>query len=390
MKFIDELNLKGKKVFIRADLDVPLDDSGKITDDHRVRCAAPTIQYVIANGGSAIVAGHMGRPKGKKVANMSTICVVPVLESLLNVKVKHVDDCVGAEVEAAAEKLQPGEVLILENLRFHDAESNNDPEFSRQLAALADVYVNNAFATAHRAHASTYGMAQFFKEKCAGFVIKSEMEFFNKSLKNPQRPLVAIFGGAKVSSKLKAIENVKKLADAIIVGGAMANTFFKAQGLECGKSLVEDDLLETAKKILNEESTCKIILPIDVVIANKLEKGVSNKKTVKVNSIPADMMALDIGEESLKLFSKIIGDAKTIIWNGPMGAFETPDFSAGTFGLVDILVKSKAIRVAGGGDTDLALHQKEAVDKIDYVSTGGGAFLTLLEGESLVALEVLE
>lgn len=389
MKFIDQLDLKGKKVFIRADLDVPLDENGKITDDHRVQCAAPTVKYVLDHGGAAIVAGHMGRPKGKKVASMSTKCVVPVFEQLLKAKISHVEDCIGAEVETAAKELKPGEVLVLENLRFHNQESDNDLEFSKQLAKLADVYVNNAFATAHRAHASTYGMAQFFKEKCAGLVIKSEIDFFNKALKNPQRPLVAIFGGAKVSSKLKAIENVMKVADAIIIGGAMANTFFKAQGLECGKSLVEDELLETAKKILSEQSNCKLILPVDVVIADKLEKGVSIN-TVKANAIPNDKMALDIGSESLKLFAKVIDDAKTIIWNGPMGAFETPEFSQGTFGLVDILVASKATRVAGGGDTDLALHQKHALDKMDYVSTGGGAFLTLLEGESLIALEALD
>lgn len=388
MKFIDELDLKGKKVFIRADLDVPLDDAGNITDDHRVRCAAPTVKFVIDNGGSAIVAGHMGRPKGKVVSTMSTKCVAPVFEELLKTKVMHINNCVGAEVTSAAKNLKAGEVLVLENLRFHNEEEQNSAEFSKQLASLADVYVNNAFATAHRAHASTYGMATYFKEKCAGLVIKSEIDFFNKALKNPQRPLVAIFGGAKVSSKLKAIENVKKAADAIIIGGAMANTFFKAQGLECGKSLVENDLLETAKKILAEESNCKIILPVDVVVAEKLESG-SPKSTVKINAIPKDKMALDVGPESVKHFAKIIEDAKTIIWNGPMGAFETPDFSEGTFGLVDILVNSKAIRVAGGGDTDLALHQKHAVDKMDYVSTGGGAFLTLLEGEKLVALEAL-
>ncbi|MDD2942676.1 MAG: phosphoglycerate kinase [bacterium] len=389
MKFVDQLNLKGKKVFIRADLNVPLKD-GKVADDHRIRSAMDTVNYVLSQGASVVLASHLGRPKDKPEAAYSLAPVAKRIEEISDREVIFAPDCVGPEVEALAAALQPGQILLLENLRFHAEESANDREFSRKLACLAEVYVNDAFGTAHRAHASTAGMTEFMAEKAGGLTIKSETEYFAKAFENPAHPLVAIMGGAKMETKIKAIRHVATKADVILVGGAMANTFFKAQGYGVGKSLVEDALLDTAREIIEEfkSGSCKLVIPVDVVCSETFAAGATT--TVRaIDAIGENEMAVDIGPETVKLFCQYIDSAKTIIWNGPLGAFEITEFSAGTFGVVDALAETSALTVIGGGDTDLALHQRHAFEKMDYVSTGGGAFLKLLEGKTLPALAVL-
>ena len=390
MKYIDQLQLEGKTVFVRADLNVPLDENGKIAEETRIKATVPTVKYALDHGAKVVLASHLGRPKGKD-ASQSLKPVAARLQELLGVPVTMAEDCIGPEVEAQAKALKPGSVLLLENLRFYKEEEKNDPAFAEKLSKLAEVYVNDAFATAHRAHASTAGMVPFMKICAGGFTLKDELEYFKKAFANPERPFVAVFGGAKVSTKLDAIKNVGTRANRIVLGGAMANTFFAADGLQVGKSLHEPDLLGTAretKKFLSEKG-CELILPVDVVVASELKSGVPTK-IVDIDKIPPDMMALDIGPKTVELFAGALADAKTIIWNGPMGAFETPEFASGTFAIVDLLCESKALTVVGGGDTDLALHQKHAFDKMDYVSTAGGAFLCMLEGAPLPAVEALE
>lgn len=391
MKSIEDLNLSSKKVLVRSDLDVPMDKDGNIADDHRIKAAVDTITYLTDKNARVIIAGHMGRPKGERVASLSLKPVGERLSALLKKEVRFVDDCVGDTVKEATEELKDGEVMLLENVRYHKGEESNDPLFSRALSELCEVYVNNAFATAHRAHASTAGIAQFVKEKAAGFTLRDEVEYFNRSCLSPARPLVAIFGGAKVSTKIKAIKNVGTFADSVIVGGAMANTFLVAQGHKVGKSLYEPDLVETAKETLAwfADKGKALLLPLDVMIAPALKSGVKHE-IVAVQDIPDEMLAVDIGPKTLADFKTVIDSSKTVIWNGPMGAFEIPEFSTGTFGLVDILCESSALTVVGGGDTDLALQQKNAFDKMDFVSTAGGAFLTLLEGKKLPGVEALE
>jgi len=390
VKYIDQLQLDGKTVFVRADLNVPLDENGKIAEETRIKATVPTVKYALDHGAKVVLASHLGRPKGKD-ASQSLKPVASRLQELLGVPVTMADDCIGPEVEAQAKALKPGSVLLLENLRFYKEEEKNDAGFAEKLSKLAEVYVNDAFATAHRAHASTAGMVPFMKVCAGGFTLKDELEYFKKAFANPERPFVAVFGGAKVSTKLDAIKNVGTRANRIVLGGAMANTFFAADGLQVGKSLHEPELLNTAretKKFLSDKG-CELILPVDVVVASELKAGVPTK-VVDIDKIPGDMMALDIGPKTVKLFEQALADAKTIIWNGPMGAFETEAFASGTFAIVDILSAAKGLTVVGGGDTDLALHQKHAFDKMDYVSTAGGAFLCLLEGAPLPAVEALE
>lgn len=389
MKYINQLQLQDKTVFIRADLNVPL-ENGQITDDNRIKASVPTIKFALQQGAKVILASHLGRPKGLDLSQ-SLKPLVPRLEELLQTKVSLAPDCVGPEVEALAAKLEPGTVLLLENLRFHAEEEKNDAEFAASLAKLAEIYVNDAFATAHRAHASTAGMVKHFAIAAGGFTLKDELEYFAKALSKPERPLAAIFGGAKVSDKIQAICNVGKKADMILIGGAMANTFLAARGFSVGKSLHEAEQLDTARKAeeLLKSHHCRLVLPVDLVVAKELKAGVA-KRVVPVDQIPADEMALDIGPRSVEAFASALSEAKTIIWNGPMGAFETPDFAGGTFALVDVLSQSPALTVVGGGDTDYALHQRHAFDKMSYVSTAGGAFLCLLEGKNLPAVEALK
>ncbi len=390
MKYIDEVELSGKRVVIRADFDVPLDENGKVVNDTRIEAALPTIRLALEKGGKVILLAHMGRPKGRD-EKLSLRSVLPVLSERLGCKVEFGDDCIGADAESKAAKLLPGGVLLLENVRYHGEEEKNDPKFAEALAKLADVYVNNAFATAHRAHASTAGIVKYVPIAVGGLTLKNELSYFAKAFENPARPLVAIFGGAKVSTKIDAIRHVGKKANRIVVGGAMANTFFASRGLNIGKSLYEPEAVQTARdteKMLGDLG-CELLLPVDVVVGDKLAPG-AKVQTVDVRSVPADMMALDIGPKSIELFKSGIQDAKTIIWNGPMGAFETPGFSAGTHAIVHALSESPALTVVGGGDTDLALEQCDAAENMDYVSTAGGAFLCLLEGAPLPAVDALK
>ena len=393
MQYIDQLDkslLKNKKVFIRADLNVPIDETGKVADDTRLTASIPTIKYVIEAGGAVVLASHLGRPKGKVNDKYSLKPIAHRLTELMGVDVIMASDCIGQDVLQKAQSLKSGQILLLENLRFHNEEEDNDEQFAKQLSSLADVYVNDAFATAHRAHASTAGITKFVNVKVGGFTLKDELEYFAKAFTNPKRPLVAIFGGAKVSTKMEALRNVGQNANRIIIGGAMANTFFAAQGHGVGRSLYEPAEVQNAKEIKEhlEKIGCEIVLPIDVVVASELKSGLPTH-TVSIDSIPETEMALDIGPKSIELFRSRLADSQTIVWNGPMGAFEIVEFSSGTYAIVDILMSSKALTVVGGGDTDRALHDRHAMDKMGYVSTAGGAFLELLEGKTLPAVAAL-
>ena len=390
VRYVDEIEVKGKRVFIRADYNVPL-DNGQISDDTRIRSTLPTIRSVLDRGGSVILASHLGRPKGKVDKNYSLAPVAERLSELLGKKVVFVEDCIGKAVEEKAQQLKPGDMMLLENLRFHPEEEKNDEGFAKKLAGLADVYINDAFAVSHRAHASVEAITRFTPQKGAGFLIKDEMTYFNRAMVEPKRPLVAIIGGAKVSGKLEVLENLIQKVDTLLIGGGMAFTFLKAQGIEIGKSLVEDDLLDTARTVMKkaEEKGATVILPVDCVVASKVDAK-ADYKTTSIEDIPADWMGLDIGEETLKLFEEAIKNAGTIVWNGPMGVFEIKPFSKGTYKVVDLVADSSALSIVGGGDTDVALHRSGKSDKISFMSTAGGAFLELLKGGTLPALKALE
>ena len=391
MKTIEDLKIAGKTVLMRCDFNVPMNKDGSIADDHRIKASLPTIQFALEKDAKVVLISHMGRPKGKKEPSLSLRPVADSLSKLLNLTVTFCDDCIGDKVKNTIDSCKAGDVILLENVRYYNQDEENDQEFSKSLASLGDVFINDAFATAHRAHASTVGITNFIKEKAAGFTVRDEVEYFNRACASPAHPFLAIFGGAKVSTKIQAIKNVGKTADAVIVGGAMANTFLAAKGIKVGKSLYEKDLLDTAKETEKwfQENDKQLLLPVDVVIANALTSGVETK-IVDVNSIPDEMMALDIGPKTSELFRQAITDAKTIVWNGPIGAFETPEFSTGTYTLIDDLIATESLTVVGGGDTDLALNNKNAFDKMDFVSTAGGAFLEMLEGKKLPAIAALE
>lgn len=390
MRNIKELDLRGKKVLVRVDFNVPLDEQGNITDDIRIRSVLPTLNHALDENAALIICSHLGRPKGEPKPEFSLAPAAKRLSRLLGKEVKLAPDCVGPEVEAMAAGLQPGEVLLLENLRFHPEEQANDQEFSRKLAALGEVYINDAFAVAHRAHASVVGIPRFVKESGAGFLLQKEMDYFHRSVGNPTRPLVAVIGGAKVSSKLGALTNLMDRVDKMIIGGAMANTFLKSQGLDVGLSRVEEDLLDTARELLDKarRKGVKLYLPVDCVVAPELDAGAETMR-VTCQEIPPRWMALDIGPATTILFTEALDDAKTIIWNGPMGVFEIDAFSRGTMAMVQALVNSHALTIVGGGDTDVAIHRAGQMDSISYVSTGGGAFLMLMEGKTLPGVEAL-
>jgi phosphoglycerate kinase len=391
IKYIDGMELKGKKVFIRADFNVPLDKNQNITDDIRIRETIPTIKYALDKGGAVIVASHLGRPKGKVTPEFSLLPVQKRLSELLGKSVLFADDCIGNDAQAKAQGLKPGEVLLLENLRFYAEEEKNDTAFAQKLARLADIYINDAFAVSHRAHASVEAITHFVQECGAGFLMKKEITSFEKAMNNPQRPLVAIIGGAKVSGKLEMLENIIKKVDVILIGGGMAFTFLKAQGLEVGKSLVEDDLIETAKTILQQaqERGVKIVLPSDCVAAREVKSCVPYK-TLSVKEITPDLMGLDIGPATINEFGSVIKAAKTIVWNGPMGVFEIDEFSRGTVSVINQIAESHAMSMVGGGDTDAALHKSGKTDKMSFVSTAGGAFLEMLEGKVLPGIKALD
>ena len=391
MKNISDLVVKGKTVLIRVDFNVPLDEQGNITDDIRIRGVLPTINYALDEHAKVIIISHLGRPEGQRQEKYSLAPVAKRLSRLLEKEVKLAPDCIGPEVEAMVGQMAFGDVLLLENLRFHEEEKKNDPEFCRQLAKLADVYINDAFAVAHRAHASVVGVVEFFQECAAGFLLQKEMDYFHRSVSNPSRPLVAIVGGAKVSSKLGALRNMIDRVDKMIIGGAMANTFLKAQGYEVGTSRVEDDLLETANELVAKalKQGVKLYLPVDCIIADRFDSKAANKITT-AQEVPKIWMILDIGPASTLLFGEALEDAGTIIWNGPMGAFEMDAFSRGTMAMVQKLAASQALTIVGGGDTDVAVHRAGESNNISYISTGGGAFLMLMEGKVLPGVAALE
>ncbi len=393
LKTIDALDLTGKRVFVRVDFNVPLDEQGRVTDDARIRAALPTIQHAIKAKAKVILASHLGRPKGKP-DDRKKLTLEPAaarLSELLRQDVILADDCIGDGVKKLVRDLKEGQVLLLENLRFHPEEEKNDEEFARQLASLADVWVNDAFGTAHRAHASTAGMAKFGKETAAGFLIQKELEYLGKALGHPARPFVAIVGGAKVSDKIKVLENLIAKADAVLVGGAMAFTFLKAQGVEVGKSLVENDKLDLAKSILDRAAARKVdlLLPVDHVCGAE-PKETAKRVVVDDRAVPKDLMGLDIGPKTLDRYRQRILSAKTVFWNGPMGLFEQKPWAEGTFGVARAMAESQAVTVVGGGDSAAAVEQAGLVDRMKHVSTGGGASLEFIEGRELPGIKALE
>ncbi|MEK6196985.1 MAG: phosphoglycerate kinase [Desulfobacterales bacterium] len=391
MKNIRDLDIKEKKVLIRVDCNVPLDEHGNITDDTRIRGVLPTINYSLDENAKVIICSHMGRPKGQYQKEFSLAPVAKRLSRLLDKEVKLAPDCIGAEVETMVSQMAQGDVLLLENLRFHAEEKKNDPEFCKQLAKLADVYINDAFAVAHRGHASVVGVVEYFKDYAAGFLLQQEMDYFNRSVSNPSRPLVAIVGGAKVSSKLGALRNMIDRVDKMIIGGAMANTFLKAQGYGVGSSRVEDDLLDTANELIAkaQKQGVKLYLPVDCIVADRFDPKAETRRTT-AQEVPENWMILDIGPASTMLFGEALEDAGTIIWNGPMGAFEMEAFAKGTMAMVRKLASSHALTIVGGGDTDVAVHSAGESSNISYISTGGGAFLMLMEGKVLPGVAALE
>ena len=382
---IRDLDLAGKRVFIRVDFNVPLTNGGQeITSDKRIRASLPTIKYALEKGAGVMLASHLGRPKGKPNPEMSLKPIAVKLAELLGKPVAMAPDCVGPAVEAMLPK--PGEVLLLENLRFHAEEEKNDPEFSKQLAKLCDVYVNDAFGSAHRAHASTVGMISFVKQAAAGLLMDKEIEYLTKAVKNPARPCVAILGGAKVSDKIEVIQNLMKVVDKLMIGGAMAYTFLRARGEGTGKSLVEEDKIDLARELMAEAGS-KLMLPVDHVVAAELKAGVA---TQVVDKVPDGLMGLDIGPKTIAAYEQVIGGAKTVIWNGPMGVFETPPFDKGTVALAKAVAASGAVSVVGGGDSEKAIKSAGVSDKISHISTGGGASLEFLAGIELPGVAALE
>jgi phosphoglycerate kinase len=390
MKSLRDLALAGKRVLLRVDFNVPMDDSGRITDDTRITMVLPTIRHLLNAGAKLVLCSHMGRPKGKVVASLSLAPVAGYLQDLLGVPVVMAPDCIGPRVAELVAALKPGEIVLLENLRFHAEETANDGDFSAQLAALADVYVNDAFAASHRAHASVVGVVERVAEKAAGLLLEKEMDYFRKSMAEPVRPLVAVIGGAKVSSKLAALENMLGKVDKMIIGGAMANTFLRSLGVAVGASKIEEDLLETAKRFVEAAAArgVKVYLPVDFVVADRFAADAVSK-TVPAQDIPEGWMALDIGPATSLLFGQVIEGAGTIIWNGPMGAFEIDAFARGTMDLCRKVAASSALSIVGGGDSNAALKKSGEEKNVSYISTGGGAFLELLEGKTLPGVAAL-
>jgi phosphoglycerate kinase len=390
---IRDLDLRGKRVFIRCDFNVPLKD-GVVTDDTRIRETLPTLKLAIEKGGRLVLASHLGRPKGGPDPKYSLKPAAKKLEELLGKPVAFAADCVGAEAEAKSKALKDGDVLVLENVRFHPEEEKNDEAFSKQLAALCDgVFVCDAFGSAHRAHASVVGITRFVKQSAAGLLMEKELAYIGKAISNPARPFVAILGGAKVSDKIEVVENLMKIADAMLIGGGMAYTFLKAHGLPIGKSLVENDKLDLAKKLLAEakQKNFKLLLPIDHVIAPEFKPD-APAKTVDVDATPDDQMGLDIGPKTVAAYNAEIARAKTIVWNGPMGVFEMPAFAKGTLEVAKAVAAATiagATSIVGGGDSVAAVHQSGVAKQISHISTGGGASLEFLGGTKLPGVEAL-
>lgn len=388
-KTLKDINVAGKKVFVRVDYNVPMDKSGNITNDTRIRATLPTLQYLLDKNAAVILASHLGRPKGAVVPEYSLAPVAKRLAELIGREVKFAPDCVGAAVAGMAKSLQPGEILLLENLRYHKQEEKNDPEFSRQLSELADIVVNDAFGVSHRAHASVEGITKYLPA-VSGFLMEKEIEFLGGALSNPARPFAAIIGGAKVSDKIGVIENLLGKVDTLIIGGGMANTFLAAQGFNTGKSLVETDKIELARSLINRAQKCgvNLMLPSDVVIADKFAAD-AEYKAVGVDEIAEDWMALDIGPKTAEKYAQALSSMKTIVWNGPMGVFEMDAFAKGTETVAKAVAQSGATSIVGGGDSIAALEKVGLSDKISHISTGGGASLEFLEGKVLPGIAAL-
>ena len=391
---LSESDLAGKRVLVRADLNVPLDDNGQITDDTRIRAALPTIQDLINKGAKVILSSHLGRPKGQVKESLRLTPIANRLSELLGQTVIKTDDCVGEAVAAQINGLENGQVALLENLRFYAGEEKNDPEFTKQLASLADVYVNDAFGTAHRAHASTEGVTHYLKPSVAGYLIEKELQYLQSAIENPQKPLAAIIGGSKVSSKIGVIETLLDKVDKLLIGGGMIFTFYKARGLSVGKSLVEEDKLELAKSLeaKAKERGVDLLLPTDVVVADNFAPD-ANSQTVSIDAIPDGWMGLDIGPDSVKLFQDALSDCKTVIWNGPMGVFEFDKFAVGTEAIAHSLAdltKTGATTIIGGGDSVAAVEKVGVAEQMSHISTGGGASLELLEGKELPGIAALD
>ncbi len=391
MKYINDIDIANKRVFIRCDLNVPLDENGNITDDNRIKQVLATIEYAIDNKAKVILSSHLGRPKGKRVDKYSLAPVAKRLSTLLNRKVDFIEDCIGNAVLEKVNSMKDGDVILLENLRFYEGEEKNSCDFARELLKLFDVYVNDAFGVCHRKHASVYALAKMANIAVGGFLLKREIEYFNRVLNASEKPFVAVIGGAKVSGKLECLINLIDKADKIIIGGAQAFTFLKSQGYGVGKSLVEDDLLKTAAEVMKKarDKGVKFYLPVDFVCADSIEDTL-NYEIKTYQEIPDDKMGLDIGEASCKLFEEVLNGAKTIVWNGPMGVFEVDAFANGTKNIARAIGKSRALSVVGGGDTAEAVEKVKESENMSYISTGGGASLELLEGKTLPAIEVLE
>jgi len=390
---IKDINCAGKKVLVRVDYNVPLDDKGKITDDTRIVASLPTVRKILKDGGRAILCSHLGRPKGKVVPEMSLRPVAEHLADLINQPVKFASDCIGAEAEQKTADLKNGQCLLLENLRFHKEETDNDPGFAQKLAALADLYINDAFGSAHRAHASTEGVTKFFDKAAAGFLIEKELEYLGRALADPGRPFTAVLGGAKISGKIDVINNLFDKVDNLLIGGGMAFTFFKAMGKEIGQSLLDAEKIDLAKEILAKAKNKKVnfLLPVDCVVADDIKED-ATIKIVDIDHIPVDMKGLDIGPKTLMKYSEILHQSKTIVWNGPMGVFEVEKFSLGTVGLAGQLAKATdngAISIIGGGDSAAAAIKAGVEKRISHISTGGGASLEFLEGKTLPGIAAL-
>jgi len=392
IRYIDQLSdLKDKKVFIRVDFNVPQDDKGNITEDTRITGALPTIRYAVEQGAKVILASHLGRPKGEKNPKYSMAPAAKRLSELLGKKVKQASDCFGDEVSKDIDAMKSGDVLMLENVRYYPGEEKNDPQFAAQLANGCQIYVNDAFAVSHRAHASVEAITKSIPVIAAGFLMRNEMTFFDKAMQNPVRPLVAILGGAKVSGKLQVLEKLVNKVDKVVIGGGMAFTFLKAMGYSVGASKVEEDLVPTARKIMDKAKKNGVMfyLPVDCIVANAFEATATNFITT-VQEIPEGWMGLDIGPASATLFAETLRDAKTVIWNGPMGVFEMDAFARGTFAVAEAVGSAFATTIIGGGDTDAAVRKAGVDNKVSYISTGGGAFLELLEGKVLPGVKALD
>ncbi len=390
---VEDLNLQGKRVLMRVDFNVPL-ENGKVANDKRIKAALPTIKYIVKNGGKLILMSHLGRPKGQRVPEMSLKPCVAVLSELLGKDVAFVDDCIGEAVEDAVNKLKDGDLVLLENLRYYQEETDNDPGFAEKLAKLGDQYVNDAFGTAHRAHASTEGVTHFIDQCAAGYLMMKELDYLENVIENPARPFVVILGGAKISGKIDVLTHLLPKVDKVIIGGGMAYTFFKAQGLEIGKSLLEADKVDYAKEILSQGGD-KIVLPVDCQVTDFFDfdaRKIGELKQVGADAIPADWEGLDIGSKSIDKFRSALSDARTVIWNGPMGVFEIPETAKGTYAIADLLADvttGGATTVIGGGDSASAVDKAGVADKVSHVSTGGGASLEFMEGKTLPGVAAL-